>query len=222
MDLLKYNLTLRFKVLYMEQNNYQEDLSHIRKMMEQSSRFISLSGLSGVFAGLTALIGAIYVYFVFQREGINYFEGNRNVFPESLVKELMLIGVVILFLAILSGYFFTAKKSKQNNLKIWDKTTKKLLFNFAIPLFTGGIFCLALQYHHLLVFIAPATLIFYGLALVNAAKYTLTDVQYLGYLQILLGLISLFFLGWGLVFWAIGFGVLHMVYGIVMYNKYDK
>lgn len=214
-------LTLQFKVLYMESKNYQEDLSHIRKMMEQSSRFISLSGLSGVFAGLVALVGAIYVYFVFQREGINYFEGNRNIFPESLVKELMLIGAVILFLAILSGYFFTAKKSKKKNLKIWDQTTKKLLFNFGIPLFTGGIFCLALQYHQLLVFIAPATLIFYGLALVNASKYTLTDVQNLGYLEILLGLFSLFFLGWGLVFWAIGFGVLHIVYGIVMYKKYE-
>lgn len=204
----------------MESKNYQEDLSHIRKMMEQSSRFISLSGLSGVFAGLVALVGAIYVYFVFQREGINYFDGDRNVFSESLVKELMLIGLVILVLAVFSGYFFTAKKSKENNLKIWDKTTKKLLFNFAVPLVTGGIFCLALQYHQLLVFIAPATLIFYGLALVNAAKYTLTDVQYLGYLEILFGLITLFFLGWGLVFWAIGFGILHIVYGIVMYKKY--
>lgn len=205
----------------MESKNYNEDLSHIRKMMEQSSRFISLSGLSGVFAGLVALFGAVYVYFVFQREGISYFDGNRNVFSESLVKELVLIGTVILLLAILSGYFFTAKKSRSKNLKIWDKTTKRLLFNFSVPLSTGGIFCLGLLYHHLFVIIAPATLIFYGLALVNAEKYTLTDVKYLGYCEIILGLLSLFFLGWGLVFWAIGFGVLHIVYGIVMYKKYE-
>ncbi len=204
----------------MESKNYHEDLSHIRKMMEQSSRFISLSGLSGVFAGLAALFGVGYVYFVFQREGIDYFAGNRNVFSESLVKELVLIGAVILFLAILSGYFFTAKKSKSHNLKIWDKTTKRLLFNFSVPLITGGFFCLGLLYHHLFVMIAPATLIFYGLALINAEKYTLTDVKYLGYCEIILGLLSLFFLGWGLVFWAIGFGVLHIVYGIVMYKKY--
>ena len=204
----------------MESKNYHEDLSHIRSMMERSSRFISLSGLSGVFAGMVALFGAIYVYFVFEREGINYFDGNRNVFTESLVKELALIGFVILFLAILSGYFFTAKKSKANNLKIWDKTTKRLLFNFGIPLVTGGLFCLGLLYHQLFVLVAPSTLIFYGLALINAEKYTLTDVKYLGYCQIILGLISFFFLGWGLVFWAFGFGVLHIVYGIVMYKKY--
>ena len=204
----------------MDSKNYQEDLTHIRSMMERSSRFISLSGLSGVFAGLVALLGAIYVYFVFQREGINYFEGSRNVFTKSLVKELVLVGTVILLLALLSGYFFTSKKSKTKNVKIWDQTTKRLLFNFAIPLFTGGFFCLGLMYHHLYVFVAPATLIFYGLALVNAEKYTLTDVKYLGYCQIVLGLLSFFFLGWGLVFWAIGFGVLHIVYGIVMFKKY--
>lgn len=204
----------------MDSKNIQDDLSHIRSMMERSSRFISLSGLSGVFAGLTALIGAMYVYFVFQREGIDYFDGKRNVFTADLVNELFWIGLVILIVAIAFGYFFTARKSKANNLKIWDSTTKRLLINFAIPLITGGLFCLGMLYHGMFVFIAPATLIFYGLALVNASKYTLTDVQYLGYLEIALGLLSLFFLGWGLVFWAIGFGVLHIIYGLIMHKKY--
>ncbi|MGZ5262824.1 MAG: hypothetical protein ACXWCF_03425, partial [Kaistella sp.] len=186
----------------------------------RSSRFISLSGLSGVFAGLVALLGAAYVYFVFQREGIDYFDGNRNIFNASLVKELVLIGTVILVFAILSGYIFTAKKSREKNLKIWDQTTKRMLFNFAVPLLTGGLFCLGLLYHGMFVFVAPATLIFYGLALVNASKYTFTDIQNLGYCQIVLGLLSFFFLGWGLVFWAFGFGILHIVYGLVMHKKY--
>jgi hypothetical protein len=204
----------------MNSKNYHEDLSHIRSMMERSSRFISLSGLSGVFAGLAALIGAGYVYFVFQREGIDYFDGNKNFFAPELIKEIVLIGTVILLTAVLSGYIFTANKSKKKGLKIWDATTKRLLATFAVPLVTGGIFCLALLFHHLFVWIAPATLIFYGIALVNAERYTLTDIKYLGYCQIILGLISLFFLGWGLVFWAIGFGVLHIVYGLIMHKKY--
>lgn len=205
----------------MEQNNFQDDLSHIRQMMERSSRFISLSGLSGVFAGLTALIGAVYVYFIFQREGFSYFDIETKIYGSALVKELFFVGLVILIIAILCGYFFTARKSKKKNLKIWDTTTKRLLINFSIPLVAGGIFCLGLLFHHLFVFIAPVTLIFYGLALVNAERYTLTDVKYLGLLEIGLGLISVFFLGWGLLFWALGFGVLHIVYGIVMYRKYD-
>lgn len=204
----------------MKSKNYHEDLSHIRSMMERSSRFISLSGLSGVVAGLAAIIGAVYVYFVFKREGIDYFDGDRNIFTPSLVKELIFIGAAILIVAILSGYLFTANKSKKKGLKIWDATTKRLLATFAVPLVTGGIFCLGLLYHHLFVFVAPATLIFYGLALISAERYTLTDIKYLGYCQVILGLISLFVLGWGLLFWTIGFGVLHIVYGTIMHIKY--
>ena len=204
----------------MDSKNYHEDLSHIRQMMDKSSRFISLSGLSGVVAGLAALLGAAYVYFVLEGEGISYFDGERNIYSKDLVLELFFIGIGILVIAILSGYFFTARKSKRENLPMWDATSKRLLASFMLPLVTGGILCLAFLYHHLFVFIAPTTLIFYGLALVNAEKYTLTDVKYLGYCQIILGLISAFSLGWGLVFWAIGFGVLHILYGILMYKKY--
>lgn len=204
----------------MDSKNYHEDLSHIRSMMERSSRFISLSGLSGVVAGLAAIIGAIYVYFVFQREGIDYFDGNRNIFVKELVNELVVIGAVILVVAILSGYILTANKSKKKGLKIWDATTKRLLVTFVVPLVTGGLFCIVLLYHHLFVLVAPATLIFYGLALVSAERYTLTDIKYLGYCQIILGLLSFLFLGWGLVAWTIGFGVLHIVYGLIMHKKY--
>ncbi|MBW7676926.1 hypothetical protein [Chryseobacterium chendengshani] len=204
----------------MESKNYHEDLSHIRNMMERSSRFISLSGLSGVVAGLAAIIGASYVYYAFQREGIDYFDGDRNIFGKDLVIELVITGALILVAALLSGYFFTASKSKKKGLKIWDATTRRLLITFAVPLVTGGFFCLILLYHHLFVGIAPATLIFYGLALVSAERYTLTDIKYLGYCQIILGLISFLFLGWGLIAWTIGFGVLHIVYGLIMHKKY--
>lgn len=204
----------------MESKNYHEDLSHIRSMMERSSRFISLSGLSGVVAGLAAILGAAYVFFVFQREGIDYFDGDRNIFSREVVQELVITGIVILVVAIFSGYLLTANKSKKKGLKIWDATAKRLLITFIVPLITGGLFCLILLYHHLFVLVAPATLIFYGLALVSAERYTLTDIKYLGYCQIALGLVSFLFLGWGLVAWTVGFGVLHIVYGLIMHKKY--
>jgi len=138
-----------------------------------------------------------------------------------LAKELFFVALVVLVLAISSGYIFTARKSKKKNLKIWDSITKKLLFNFAIPLVAGGIFCIALWYHHFFPLIAPSMLIFYGLALINAERYTLSDVKYLGICEVVLGMIALFWLGWGLIFWAIGFGFMHIFYGILMYRKYD-
>lgn len=204
----------------MKNKNYQEDLLHIRKMMEKSSRVISLSGISGVFAGLFALAGAFYVYFLFQKNNIDYFDGTRNFYEVNLILHLVVVAMVVMFLAIVSGAYFTIRKSKKNNLPIWDNATKKLLINFALPLAIGGIFCAALLYHHLHGLLAPVTLIFYGFALFNAGNYTFSDVKYLGLCEIILGIVSLFFLGYGLFFWAIGFGVLHIVYGIVMHKKY--
>ena len=200
---------------------YQDDLAHIRQMMEKSSRFISLSGLSGVFAGVVALVGAAYAFFVMQNAGINYFDGNRNNFTSDIKIELTIIAIVILMVAIILGYIFTAKKSKRKNLPMWDATSQRLLVTLAIPLIVGGLFCLALLYHNLFVLIAPTTLVFYGLALVSAERYTLSDIKYLGYCEIALGIASLFFLGWGFLFWVIGFGVLHIVYGIIMHKKYQ-
>ncbi|MCJ7934615.1 MAG: hypothetical protein MUW56_13530 [Chryseobacterium sp.] len=204
----------------METKNYHEDLSHIRSMMERSSRFISLSGLSGVVAGVTALVGAGYVYYAMEREKVSYIHGGKVSYTPALVQELILTGLIVLVVAVFSGYVFTANKSKKKGLKIWDATTKRLLVNFAVPLAAGGIFCSALIAHELFVWIAPVTLIFYGLALVSAERYTLPDVKYLGYCEIVLGLVASFILGWGLLFWSVGFGILHIVYGLIMHRKY--
>ena len=199
---------------------HQEDLSHIRSMMERSSRFISLSGLSGVFAGLSALIGGLYVYQLFKINGLDYFDGEHKLYSVDLVSELVVIALIILFFALTFGIYFTIRKSRKYNLPIWTSATKKMLFNLAVPLLVGGVFCLALLYHQIYVLIAPATLLFYGLALINAEKYTFSDIKYLGFCELLLGCISLFFLGYGLVFWIIGFGILHILYGLIVFRKY--
>ncbi|MGZ9675195.1 hypothetical protein [Flavobacterium sp. GNP001] len=199
----------------------QEDLVHIRSMMERSSRFISLSGLSGVFAGIFALLGAGYAAFLFESNGMSYFDSLEKVYNDEFIYKLIVLAIVVLVLALFSGFLFTYKKSKKNNLPIWTSTTKMMLLQLAIPLVVGGVFCLALVYHDLFVFLAPATLLFYGLALVNAGKYTYSDIQYLGYFQLFLGSVSLFFLGYGLIFWTLGFGILHIVYGTIMFKKYD-
>jgi hypothetical protein len=124
--------------------------------------------------------------------------------------------------ALVSSFYFTWRKAKQNKLPVWDLTAKRLMTNMLIPLVAGGLFLLAMYQYNEWRFIAPACLVFYGLALVNASKYTLTDVRYLGLFQILLGLISTQFIGYGLYFWAAGFGVMHIIYGFVMWWKYEK
>jgi hypothetical protein len=201
-------------------SKHQEDLSHIRSMMERSSRFISLSGLSGIFAGISAIVGAIFAFYFLHEDGISYLDNNHKIFSRDLIVSLFFVASLVLFFAIFFGIFFTIRKSKKYNLPIWTSATQNMLLNLAIPLFVGLVFCIALLYYGIFGFIAPVTLIFYGLALINAEKYTLSDIKYLGYCELALGCISLFYLGRGLIFWVVGFGFLHVIYGIIMYRKH--
>jgi hypothetical protein len=130
--------------------------------------------------------------------------------------------VIVLALALFFGIYFTTRKARKNGLKVWDHTAQRMVINLFIPLIAGGIFCLTLLYHHLIFLLAPATLIFYGLALINASKYTFNEIRVLGISEIILGLMAAFFIGYGLLFWAVGFGVLHIFYGLMMYYRYES
>ena len=204
-----------------------DHLSEIRSIMEQSTKFISLSGLSGVAAGICALIGSFAAYnylkidFLDNRYYDLAYDNNGNL-NNSFFIFFVLNGALVLIFALGSGLFFTLRKAKKKNQKVWNSTSKRLLFHLAVPLLAGGAFCLVLFYHGIFGLIAPATLVFYGLALLNAGKYTLHDIQFLGITEIILGIIASIYIGYGLLFWAFGFGVLHIVYGVVMYWKYDK
>lgn len=210
-----------------QEKDYLKDLTEIRSMMEKSSRFISLSGLSGIFIGIFALIGAAIAYvligdFMEYYHATGRYDQDLNIHILELEWSLLIDAASVLILSLLFGYVFTARKAKRLGQKTWDKSSRQLLLNVAIPLIAGGIFCISLFYNNEGIgFVAPSMLIFYGLALVSGSKYTLDDIRYLGYLEIILGLISCFKIGYGLYFWAFGFGVLHIVYGISMYIKYE-
>jgi general stress protein CsbA len=204
-----------------KEKEHLQALSDIRSMMERSSRCISLSGLSGVFAGIFALIGAYLAMDKFEKASSNYrMVGDGEL--QSLTLYFFEIAGAVLFSSLLVGTLLTIRNSKRKGIKVWDATSKRLLINLGIPLIAGGLFCLALLYHGIIGLVAPATLLFYGLALINASKYTFDDIRYLGICEIILGLAASVFIGYGLLFWAIGFGVLHIVYGAVMYFKYER
>ncbi|MBX2841713.1 MAG: hypothetical protein KTR26_08070 [Flammeovirgaceae bacterium] len=205
-----------------QETDYLKDISEIRSIMERSSRFISLSGLTGVFAGIYALIGAYVAYEIAYVDGEWLYRREIDTGFTKVSWMLILDGLIVLVLALATGIYFTARKAAKNNQKIWDKSSKMMILHLLIPLATGGCFSLILLYWGFPGMVAPITLIFYGLSLVNASKYVIGDIQYLGYLEIVLGLIASIFLGYGLFFWAIGFGVLHIFYGLVMYNKYER
>jgi hypothetical protein len=204
-----------------------ETLQDIKRMMERSSRFISLSGLSGISAGICALVGAWLAHdYVLGDKDFTSYTRNRDggVDPVTLIldNKLFWIAACTFLAAVATAFIFTWIKSKKAGIPLWGKSAKRLLINISIPLAAGGIFLFRLIHFGTFGLIAPGCLIFYGLALINASKYTLDDVRYLGYLQVLLGVINLWFVGYGLYFWAMGFGILHILYGTLMWWKYDK
>ncbi|MDB3907149.1 hypothetical protein OAK35_02960 [Crocinitomicaceae bacterium] len=197
-----------------------EQLAEIRDIMNKSTRFLSLSGLSGIVAGIAALGGAWAAneYLNEKAIGFNMYGVGRM----EMVQFFLLDAFIVLAVAIGFGSFFTIRKAKKNGQSILNKMGMRMLVNLCIPLITGGAFGIIVLYHGGYFLLPSIMLIFYGLALINASKYTLEDIRYLGYCEIALGLASAFFIGYGLLFWAIGFGVLHIVYGAIMYFKYDK
>ncbi len=207
--------------------NHLETLSEIRSLMERSSRFISLSGLSGVFAGVFALTGAFAVYqkFNFNLQATAAYQNPEQhaLLPLSEMHVyLVSVAVVVLLASLTVGILLTTRQARRKNLPVWDASAKRVFWNLLIPLAAGGIFCLIMLKHGMVGLLAPATLLFYGLALLNASKYTYSDLRQLALCELVLGLLASWFIGYGLLFWAIGFGILHIIYGILLYNKYER
>jgi hypothetical protein len=219
--------TLCFKVLFKMENNDNtaEDLKTIRKMMEESTRFLSLSGLSGIFAGLFASAGALIAWFVILNQGAISYEKALEVFTGSDTASIgwLLItdALAVLFLSIAFSLQLSVKKARTKGKSLWTPVSKRLLINLIIPLVSGGLFIITLLVQGQTLLVIPGLLIFYGLALVSAGKFTYGEVFYLGLLEIITGLFAAFIPAAGIIFWMIGFGLLHVIYGIFMYRKYE-
>jgi hypothetical protein len=215
----------------MNSENARQQLEHLaemRALMERSTRFLSLSGLSGVWAGCCALAGAAVFYiwlgqYPFSGDDESYYiKAIRTIkWGVNYKSVVLLIAFMVLAAALAGGVYFTSRKARQHGQKVWDASSKRMLWAMAVPLLTGAGFGLSLLYWELPAFIPATTLVFYGLALINGSKFTLRDVELLGLTEIALGLVGAFFLNYGLELWTIGFGLLHIAYGMWMYYKYD-
>ena len=195
----------------MKEKEIQDELASIRSLMERSSKFISLSGLSGILAGVYALIASGLAYsIVYSGNSRVYTSLNLHTDPVPLYN-LIAIAVITLVLSVLTGVILSVNKAKRKSQPIWGTTGRLLLFHMATPLVTGGIFILIFLFRGYYGIVGPTSLIFYGLSLVGASNFTFTMVKYLGLCEIILGLIAACLPGYGLLFWAIGFCVLHIV-----------
>jgi hypothetical protein len=229
-DLRGIHLLCFSKCFYMDQMQSLEAIRDIKKMMERSSRFISLSGWSGITAGLCALAGA----WLANKKIVEYYNsssaddspGSEQYFLrtryEHIEIELLVLAIGVFIAAFSLAFLFTYLHSKKSGIGIWGKSARRLTYNTLLPMVAGGFIILRMLQLDLYGLIAPTCLVVYGLGLVNGSKYTLGEVRYLGYGQIVLGIINLWMMGRGLYFWAFGFGILHIIYGAVMWWKYER
>lgn len=213
------------------QESHLDQIREIRQIMEKSTKFISLSGISGVWVGAIALLGISAAFWQFSDYFINrYSHGGVFTIGELLqcddlrffIQFILIDAFVMLVLAIGGAVFFSIRKAGKKGQSVWDRSAKRFLVSLMVPLVAGGLFTLAIVLRGMVELAGPATLIFYGIALFNAGRYTLDDIRYLGILEIFLGLLAIVFIGYTAVFWAIGFGILHIIYGLVMYYKYER
>ncbi len=212
-----YYLLCISKYFKMDSKDYLKDISEIKNMMNKSSRFISLSGLSGILAGIYALIGAYIAYYLV----VTY--SNGVLILDGWVFRYCLLTLFTVALAsIVTGIILTTKKAKKQNANVWDATSKRLVVNFIIPLLVGGLYIIIILSQGKYGQSGGLMLIFYGLALVNASKYSIGDIKYLGYAELILGLIGSWKPGYSFWLWIIGFGILHIIYGAWMHFKYDS
>ena len=203
-------------------DEYLKDIQDIKSLMENRTRFLSLSGFSGILAGIYALVGAYVGYQMAISAPTRAYADIRNGFISPIVIKLLFVAGAVLLASVITAYIFTQRKAKMRDESLWNKASLKAMTAFIVPLATGGIFGLIIISKGFLTLIGPITLIFYGLALYSASRYTYRDVATLGIIEIVLGLVSMFFPGQGIYFWAMGFGVLHIIYGTIMYYKYDR
>jgi hypothetical protein len=198
-------------------NKQTEDIKAIREMMERSTKFISLNGMSGIIAGIAALAGAslAWLYLLQNPAATNYSHTQ-----EALI--LLSIAAAVLIVSIGAGLWLAWRKAHKSGQKLMNRVTYRILYAMFVPLLAGGVFCLIYLLRGDVRMVIAATLIFYGVALVAASKYTYREIHYLGLTEIVLGLAAALFDRNGMIFWALGFGVCHIVYGLVMYLKYDK
>lgn len=210
-----------------KQDSPLEALNDIKRLMERSSRYAALSGKSGIIVGVFALISTIISYTILDTNpfdqrlytDILLTDGRMEL---SMLKSLLFNYGTTLIISFFVAMWLADKKAKRNQEKSWDSTAKRMLLNFSIPLLSGGLFCFLLFLRNDLDLILPCTLVFYGLALLNASRYTVDEINSLGIFLLVFGIIGSFFTNLGILLWALGFGVFHIIYGIILHYKYEK
>lgn len=199
-----------------------DDLKQIRAIMERSSTFLSLSGFAGVIVGIIAIAASIAIVMLCNSHLLTTVVLRGIQSDETLRNQIVLVFTAALLLSVASAFVFSLRKAKRKALPIFNKVSLSFATHFFIPLIVGGFFIIGLASKNYYDLVLPSMLIFYGISLLSASKYTLPEISFLGIGSLGLGLLAVFFVPYALLLWAAGFGICTIGYGLFIYSKYEK
>jgi len=207
-----------------QSDQHLEDIKVIKKIMEESSRFLSLSGLSGIIAGLLAIAGAVVANLIISRTPLAEEWYSVPFVGEAAGTRTILLLLtdmaVVLVFSLAAAVFFSSRKARKSGHNAWTPVTRRMLASLLLPLVTGGLFILITLSRVPANVTIASTLIFYGLAVISAGKFTFGEIHWLGVLEVVAGLICLLLPQWSVFIWAAGFGIIHIGYGLFMHLRY--
>ncbi len=180
-----------------------DNLQFIRETMERSAVFTSVPGYGGALMGATA-IGAAYI-------------ANN----QPLVRDWLTVWLVEAVLAFSIGLFALWQKAKNSNVSLASVPARKFASAFAPPIVAGIILTALFYYRGFFPFLPCVWLSLYGTAVVCGGAFSVRIVPIVGWIFIALGAVAAFApTNWGNVLMGLGFGVLHIVFGLIVARRY--
>jgi hypothetical protein len=180
----------------------EDNLKYIRETMESATSFTGVSGKGYVFAGISALAAA---WLAAQQTSATAWLG-------VWMAELVLAAAVTLAM--------TASKARSQGSSLWSTSGIKLLLAFLPGMTVGGILTLALYLQGDLSLLPGIWMCLYGAAVMTAGVHSVRVIPVMGALFILVGALVLFTPLPANITLGLGLGILHIVFGIIVWRNH--
>ena len=179
----------------------RENLRVIRQVMERSTKYSTLSGLSGVLVGTVAVLGVLATAHV------------GNVYAHPL--RLAVIWLVVLAAAVAIDFGRNKRRAAQVGKRVVSPLGAHILVAALPAFFAGAVLTAFLVLHHLLASLWGVWMLCYGLAICAVGLFSVRPVSFLGAAFVLAGALTLFLQGpYHLYMMALTFGGFHIAYGL--------
>ena len=185
--------------------------------MQQNSSYFSLSGLSGILVGIYGLLTVYMVHMLTSTYG-DGFDGSSQLPIALLEIGILVLAVVMILVALITLRIRAKRSAKKHNEKLWSPFSKKLRFHTLILLLLFIVILAVVANKGYYSIITPLMLLLYGIFLLNLSRLV-GRLRYLAFAELILATIAYFIYDKELLFLGLGFGIFHIIYGIVTLKK---